>query len=315
MISKSGSIIKIKAVDLTGRCMLSVSAEKPMTRIELSVKDKLDRELSFSFKVTEKEIKEEFKIKNPLLWSIERPNLYKYSARIAYQDGSNEVLEDRFGIRKLSTNGKNILLNNVPIYVRGYIRGIKCHDHENNCHLSEYEFYKKNIGQAKAYGFNFARFHSTIPNEEYFRAADELGLLVHIELKDKEYIYDNSLEMTNSTGRANMDQSFLNHVVNDLYNHPSLAVYCIGNEIKGEGERDAISKVSQMIKNADDTRLFVDTCAWGQNNREFIDIDVQHMSYYSRLVSTKICMKIRIICLFAVQREDCRLETRTKTQR
>ena len=37
----------------------------------------------------------------------------------------------------------------------------------------EYEFYKKNIRMAKSYGFNTIRFHSVVPPEECFRAADE----------------------------------------------------------------------------------------------------------------------------------------------
>ena len=280
MISKKGSVLKIKAVDLSGKCVLSIYSDKTIENITVDIKENTGRVFNFSYDVNGKSIEQEIFIENPILWSIEHPNLYSVKAEILYEDGVIELIEDRFGVRSLTTNGKNIVLNGEPIFVRGYIRGIKCHDHENNCHLSEYEFYKKNIVQAKAFGFNFARFHSTIPSEEYFKAADELGLLVHMELRDKNYIYDNSQEMTKSTGRAQLDEKFLKKVVDSLYNHPSLAVYCIGNEIKDVNQRDSISELSQLIKKTDNTRLFVDTCAWGQNNREHIDIDVQHMSYY-----------------------------------
>ena len=39
----------------------------------------------------------------------------------------------------------------------------------------------KNIRQAKKFGFNLVRFHSTIPSDEFVEAADEEGLLIHME--------------------------------------------------------------------------------------------------------------------------------------
>jgi beta-galactosidase/beta-glucuronidase len=48
--------------------------------------------------------------------------------------------------------------------------------------LSNYEAALKNIRQAKKYGFNLVRFHSTVPSEDFMRAADELGFLVHMEI-------------------------------------------------------------------------------------------------------------------------------------
>lgn len=54
-----------------------------------------------------------------------------------YADGEEESLFDRFGFRTLSTDGKNVLLNGVPFYVRGYIRGAKAHEHSDNCKLGK----------------------------------------------------------------------------------------------------------------------------------------------------------------------------------
>ena len=107
-------------------------------------------------------------------WSVDSPVLYTLET-------DKESL--RFGHMSLRPfQNKQVLLNDSPVFLRGYIRGIVAHDHPNMTGLSDYEAARKNILQAKKYGFNLVRFHSTIPSEDFVRAADELGLLVHIEI-------------------------------------------------------------------------------------------------------------------------------------
>ena len=111
-----------------------------------------------------------------LAWSVEEPNLYTINVKLEYENGESEELSDRFGFRYMSTEGNNFYLNGYPFYMRAYIRGCAAHEHENNCNLDEYDFYKKNILMAKSYGYNTIRFHSVIPPEACFRAAYEGGV-------------------------------------------------------------------------------------------------------------------------------------------
>ena len=76
-------------------------------------------------------------------WSIASPKLYTLNVEIEYEDGTREELSDRFGFRYVTAEGKNFYLNGYPFYMRGYIRGCAAHEHQNNCALSEYEFYRK----------------------------------------------------------------------------------------------------------------------------------------------------------------------------
>lgn len=279
MITNEKTIIRINTTDITGNGEMYIGALKEMRAVTLNVTEKqTDRKFTFQFTVNGKEATLPFYIQNPTVWSTYIPALYTYQAEITYVDGA-ETIDGTFGFRSIGTNGKNVTLNGTPVFIRGFIRGIKCHDHKNNCRLSKYEFYKKNLTQAKKFGFNFVRFHSTVPEDEFFEAADELGVLVHIELRDDDDEYNNLIEMV-ETGRDKLDADFVRGVINRLYNHPSLAVYCIGNEIKGEEEHEKMRQSAKIIKEMDSTRLFLDTCAWGENNRELVDIDVQHMSYY-----------------------------------
>lgn len=271
------TIIKIQSNNLEGKGILHIVSEERICRADFCVWDKNGKNYDFSYVCECEEWNGEFEIPNPTLWSVNAPDLYRYSLKIVFENGEEEKT-GTFGFRTLSTNGKEICVNDIPVYIRGYIRGTTAHDHQNNARLSQEEFYRKNISTAKKYGFNYVRFHSVVPDETFFKVADELGMLVHIELRPPQHIYNNLEEMV-TTGDAVVPQEFLEQVVNTLYNHPSLTVYCIGNEIKNLGS-DGVGEIYGRLKQLDDTRLFLDTCAWGENNRPYADFDVQHLSYY-----------------------------------
>ena len=213
------------------------------------------------------------------MWSVENPVLYTFSAVVTYENGETEELSDRFGFRYFDTDEKYIYLNGFPFYMRAYIRGAAAHEHQNNCKLPEYEFYRKNIRMAKSYGFNTIRFHSVIPPEECFRAADEEGILIHIEMRRENDNYDNLQEMLYGKNDFITNDALL-EIINSLYNHPSFMVYCVGNEIREPGKKPRIKEIRDFIKQNDPTRLFIDTCAHGEYDREGVDFDVQHMGYF-----------------------------------
>lgn len=87
-------------------------------------------------------------------------------------------------------------------------------------------------------------------------------MLVHVELRPPHDIYNNLEEMV-TTGNAIVPEEFLEEVVDKCFNHPSFAVYCVGNEIK-KASSDDIRKIKEKINELDGTRLFLDTCAWGK---------------------------------------------------
>ena len=276
---QNNTTIKINATDLSGKGLLEIFAQNAIQKAVFCVKEETtERVFEFIYDGSGNEMREEFFIENPLLWNLSSPHLYTYTLTVFF-DGEEEKTEGKFGFRNFSTNGKEICINGTPLFIRGFIRGAAAHDHSNNCGLTEEEFYRKNIRAAKKFGFNFVRFHSVVPSETYVRVADEEGILVHIELRLPEDIYNNLREMT-TTGNMLVPDEYVVETVRKLYNHPSLCVYCIGNEIKHLATNDRVNEIYHLIAAEDDSRLFLDTCAWGQNNRPNIDLDVQHLSYY-----------------------------------
>lgn len=280
MITERNTIIKIKSDNLSGSGTLSVTAERVISKIKFSTIEKTTgKEEVFSFLCDKNAFSGEFKISKPRIWSVENPELYGFKISIKYadKDVESERAEGAFAFRKIKSENGGFYLNGKRIFIRGYIRGATAHEHSDNCKLGEKEFYRKNIRAAKKFGFNLVRFHSYIPSDKFFEVADEEGMLVHYEFRVPESKYNNLEEMlVTNTKFAGKDK--IGRLIELFYNHPSLVEYCIGNEIK-EG-REEVEKLGEFIKKTDPSRLYIDTCAWGLNNRKIVDLDVQHMGYF-----------------------------------
>lgn len=200
-------------------------------------------------------------------WSVDAPVLYTFKTE-------KEVI--RFGHSSLEPmQNRSILLNGSPVYLRGYIRGIIAHDHPNMTGLSDYETACKNIRQAKKYGFNLVRFHSTVPSEDFVRAADELGLLIHMEIGFA-YEYDSQGHKQNlSMSNEAWEQTILRY-----RNHPSVAIFCIGNEMHNAGRYPEVRVLYDLGKKLAPAKLIMDNSGWGEYDRTTADIYSQHIAYF-----------------------------------
>lgn len=108
------------------------------------------------------------------LWSPENPKLYTLKIECG-----EAVLERSFGVRRLTTDGPHFRLNGQPYYLRGVCE--HCYYPISVHPVQDVNSYREVIRQLKKLGFNFIRFHTHIPSAEYMQAADELGMLLHVE--------------------------------------------------------------------------------------------------------------------------------------
>ncbi len=212
-------------------------------------------------------------------WSTEDPFLYELPLVLAGTGDETFETRQTFGIYKYEDRGQEIFINNKPALLRGHIRGREAHDHPNLLGLPEEEFYEKNLRATKEYGFNFVRFHSKVPPPAYFRVADRLGVLTHIEVRKYYGKYQKERELMDHDPVLVKPEDWKETVL-QVRNHPSLMVYCMGNEINSPGNNPQVKTISAMTKDLDPTRLFIDTCARGEHDRAGVDLDVQHMGYF-----------------------------------
>ena len=276
MITQNNTVLKITAGKAENGFNAEIISDKSIKTVKWSVKDAGGTKKAEGISDDGKNICSAFDAEQ---WSVLKPALYTFTAQIIFESGETEEISDRFGFRWFETDEKYIYLNGFPFYMRAYIRGAAAHEHQNNCNLSEIEFYRKNIRMAKSYGYNTIRFHSVIPPEECFKAADEEGILIHIEMRKENDDYDNLQEMLYGKDDFITNDALL-EIINTLYNHPSFMVYCVGNEIREPGKKPRVKEIRDFIKQNDPTRLFIDTCAHGEYDRDGVDFDVQHMGYF-----------------------------------
>ncbi|MBQ4086976.1 MAG: beta galactosidase jelly roll domain-containing protein [Clostridia bacterium] len=147
-----------------------------------------------------------FSTENLARWSPECAKLY--TLRITCGEG---CMEHTFGVRRLVADGVHFKLNGIPYFLRGVCEHCYFPDTIHPAHdKAYYRFIIKNL---KKLGFNFIRFHTYVPEEEYMQAADELGMLIHVE-------------SPNNTTLAEWKD-----VVKLCRRHPSVVIYCCGNEL------------------------------------------------------------------------------------
>ncbi len=107
-------------------------------------------------------------------WSPKSPKLY--TARVTTK---GQTVECRFGIRRLTSEGKRLFLNGKPYFFRGTCE--HCY-HPITVHPTrDKAYYRRVIKTLKELGFNSIRFHTYVPMKEYMEAADELGILIEVE--------------------------------------------------------------------------------------------------------------------------------------
>jgi len=201
------------------------------------------------------------------MWSLNTPVLYTLKSA----EGNW-----RFGFCELRTfSNTDVLLNGERCYLRGYIRGITAHEHPNMTGGSLKDAAVKNIRQAKKYGFNLVRFHSTIPSEEFVEAADEEGLFIHMEIG---FAYE--FDVAGNKKSLAMDNADWRNTILRYRNHPSVAIFCIGNEMHNSGHQPGVYTLYDIGKELAPDKLIMDNSGWGEFDRPTADIFSQHIAYY-----------------------------------
>ena len=199
-------------------------------------------------------------------WTPETPTLYTLKA-----DGERI----RFGHVGLTVRGLRILVNGRPFYFRGYIRGIEAHDHPNLTGGLRRDYFEKNIRQAKKYGFNLVRFHSTIPDPEFVELADELGMFIHMEIG-----YSYEFDEGGHKKRILIDEERWRTAITRFRTHPSVAIFCLGNEMHNAGRNPETLRMYRIGRSLAPGKLIVDNAGWGEFDRESSDVFIQHVAYY-----------------------------------
>ena len=203
-----------------------------------------------------------------LVWTPEQPNLFDVTFRILEHGCEVDAVQSYFGMRKVSIQNGQFLLNNRPYYQKlvldqGYWP-------ESLLTAPSDEAFIRDIELTKAMGFNGVRKHQKVEDPRYLYHADRMGLLVWGEI-GAAYVY--SEQYADRIYREWLD------VLRRDDNHPCIVVWTPLNEswgvqeIETDPRQQAHSEAMVAItKSMDTTRLVVDNDGWEHTNGDLLTI-------------------------------------------
>ena len=191
------------------------------------------------------ELEGSLRVSNASLWSTENPYLYDFSVKLF--DRNNALVDTYclpFGIRTIKVSGDRLLLNDKPIYLKGF--GMH-EDMDIKGKGFDYALMIKNFNLLKWINANSVRTSHYPYAEEFLYYADRQGILVIDELpavgmnandmNTITMIPDNSKSGNETFFDALSDNEMLNNHIKTLEemisrdkNHPSVIVWSIANE-------------------------------------------------------------------------------------
>lgn len=195
----------------------------------------------------------QLEIADAKLWDAEHPHLYTIRAELKRDGAVIDSDEARFGLRTLVWDAqKGFQINGSTVKLRG---GCIHHDHGLLGAAYNSKAERRRVRRMKEMGFNAIRCAHNPFSRDFMDICDELGMYVLEESFDQWKIpqsdFDYALHFDTEWKKD------IEALVRTCYNHPSVIMYCSGNEIPDTGlpHGAIISKaIADLMKTLDDTR-------------------------------------------------------------
>ena len=185
------------------------------------------------------------------LWEPATPFLYDLKFTLYRGSEKIDELQSYFGLRKVTIEGRRILINGKPIFQRlildqgFYPDGIWTAPTD--------EALKHDIEMCMAAGYNGARLHQKVFEPRFLYWADKLGYLVWGEFPNWGYNYK-------PEGYAPIVTEWTEILLRDR-NHPAIVGWCPFNE-SGAGAGEIQQVIWTITKAIDPTRPALETSGW-----------------------------------------------------
>jgi beta-galactosidase len=188
---------------------------------------------------------------SPHKWSAEEPNLY--TVLLTLKDKSGGVLEYQscqFGFRKVEMRNGHLLVNGIPILLKGVNR----HEHDpDQGHYVTRESMLEDIRLMKLHNINTVRTCHYPDDPEWYDLCDVYGIYLideaNIESHGIGYKPDKTLANKSEWKKAHLDR--IQRMVERDKNHPSVIIWSMGNEA---GDGTNFEAASEWIHHRDPSR-------------------------------------------------------------
>jgi beta-galactosidase len=201
-------------------------------------------------------------VKNPNLWSIENPYLYKAVSQIEYEGKILDDYETPFGIRYFNFDSeKGFSLNGELVKIKGV-----CNHHDLGClgTAVNTRAIERQLEILKEMGCNGIRTSHNPPAPELLDLCDRMGFIVMDEAFD---MWEKSkTEFDYHLAFKEWYKKDLEDLIRRDRNHPSVFIWSIGNEVIEQWNKEDSSgsviakKLASIVKNLDPTRPVTSAC-------------------------------------------------------
>ena len=194
------------------------------------------------------------KIANPVLWDLDNPYLYTAELTVEVNGKAVDCSVRRFGMREIQTEGSKILLNGNPVYLRGILHW--GHYPDMICPNPDRDTIADEIRKAKNMGFNMIKHCLYIPRDEYYRVADEMGMLLWQELP----VW---LPKVTPEFKDRMLTQYP-RIIRQLAGHPSLILYTLGCEMDAGVDGELLDELFGLTRQMAGNVLIKDNSGSGE---------------------------------------------------
>ncbi|MBI2513901.1 MAG: glycoside hydrolase [Opitutae bacterium] len=195
------------------------------------------------------------------LWDEFSPVLHTLTVRLP----NGEERSVRFGLREVRRDGRRLLLNGRPLFLRGTL----------DCALfprtgfppTDVAEWRRILGTIKSHGLNHVRFHSWCPPEAAFVAGDELGMYFQVEAAT----WPNAVAvLAFNSPRGIGDGDAVDawalaegeRILRAYGNHPCFLLFAAGNEPGGPHHREYLARWVEAMRAIDSRRLYTGAAGW-----------------------------------------------------
>lgn len=178
-------------------------------------------------------------------WSDKEPNLFQVNLEMNGTKAS--VISGR---RWTECSGKQILLNDSPIFLRGTL---ECCVFPLTAYppMSAPEW-QEVMQRAKEFGLNHVRFHSWCPPDAAFCAADSEGIILQVELP----VWTGLWPISSDVQLLDFCRREAHRILDQYGHHPSFALFALGNEIAFYGSEPDVDELIEELKQQYPNRIY-----------------------------------------------------------
>jgi beta-galactosidase len=197
----------------------------------------------FNFTASEARTIQELEVKNPKLWDLETPHLYKTISTIYKNNIAVDTYVENFGIRTIKYTREGFFLNGRQVKMKG----VCLHNDLGALGAAvNYRATERQLQIMKSMGVNAIRTSHNPASPEQLDLCDKMGLLVQEEAFDCWEMP--KVENDYSKFWAQWHEQDLRDMIRRDRNRPSIVMWSIGNEIREQNKEDGYLMARSLAK-------------------------------------------------------------------